>query len=360
MNVELQTLTAEGLRQFQALRADAVSAVTERFYATHGSTLHRFGPRGREATREDLAFHLEFLRPVLEFGLPQPMVDYLIWLASVLRARDVPAEHLPQSLDWLAEFFAGRMGGADGAVVVAALKAARMSFLEAGTAPQAPFESPVPWVEAAEFEAALLAGNQREALAIVSRCIDSAQTLLDVELHVIQPALYRIGAKWQANQVSVAQEHLATAIAQSVMTVGLLQSPAPSPIDKRVLLACVEGNNHAVGLRMVADAFLLAGWDVQYLGANVPTCALVTHAAEWKPDLVGLSVSFAQQLPAVRAVIAALIERLGDARPAVMIGGLAINRFDRLAAMVGADGCSADARAAVCDADGIVNAAGTL
>ena len=40
MNVELQTLTAEGLRQFQALRADAVSAVTERFYATHGSTLH--------------------------------------------------------------------------------------------------------------------------------------------------------------------------------------------------------------------------------------------------------------------------------------------------------------------------------
>jgi hypothetical protein len=28
-----------------------------------------------------------------------------------------------------------------------------------------------------------------------------------------------------------------------------------------------------------------------------------------------------------------------------MIGGLAINRFDRLAAMVGADGCSADARA---------------
>lgn len=268
MTVELQTLTAEGLRRFQVLQADALSTVTERFYATHGSTYQRFGPRGREACREDLAFHLEFLLPVLEFGLPQPMVDYLLWLASVLRARAIPAEHLAQSLDWLGQFFAERIGGADGAVVVAALTAARMKFLEAGTAAEMPLKSPVPWPQAAAFEAALLAGNQREALAIVSRCIGSAQTLVDVELHVIQPALYQIGAKWQANQVSVAQEHMATAIAQSVMTVGLLQSPAPAPLDKRVLLACVEGNSHTVGLRMVADAFQLAGWDVQYLGTR--------------------------------------------------------------------------------------------
>jgi methanogenic corrinoid protein MtbC1 len=354
MNLELQTLSAESLRRFQALQADAIGAVSERFYATHGSLYERFGPRGREACREDLAFHLEFLRPVLEFGLPQPMVDYLIWLASVLRARAIPSEHLAQSLDWLGEFFSARMDAGDGSVVAAALRAARKQFLEAGTA-AATLDSPEPWPEAAVFETALLAGNQREAVAIVSRCIDNAQTLVDVELHVIQPALYRIGEKWQANQVSVAQEHMATAIAQSVMTVGLLFSPTPTPIDKRVLLACVEGNGHAVGLRMVADAFLLAGWDVQYLGANVPTTALVTQAAEWKPDLVGLSVSFAQQLPAVRAVIAALIERVGDARPAVMIGGLAINRFDRLAAMVGADGCSANAQAAVCDAGRIVS-----
>lgn len=360
MNLELQTLTPEGLRRFQAMGADAVNAVAERFFATHGSAYIRFGPRRHQACREDLAFHLEFLRPVLEFGIAQPMVDYLHWLASVLDARGIPSEHLPRSLDWLAEFFVGRIGGADGAVVVAALQAVRMRFLEAGTAPHAPLKSPPPWPEAAAFEVALLAGNQRQALAIMSRCIDNAQTLIDVELHVIQPALYSIGAKWQTNQVSVAQEHLATAIAQSVMTVGLLQSPAPAPapIDKRVLLACAEGNNHAVGLRMVADAFLLAGWDVQYLAANVPTTALVEQAAKWKPDLVGLSVSFAQHFPAVKAVIAALIERLGDARPAVMIGGLAINRFAHLAAMVGADVCSADARAAVLEANRVVSNAG--
>ncbi|MDZ7728750.1 MAG: hypothetical protein U5Q44_11445 [Dehalococcoidia bacterium] len=80
---DIATLDEAGLSRFRALQPEAVAAVTARFYETHGSAYERFGPGGREACREDLAFHLEFLRPVLEFGLVQPMVDYLEWLASV-------------------------------------------------------------------------------------------------------------------------------------------------------------------------------------------------------------------------------------------------------------------------------------
>lgn len=344
----LSTMTAEGLRRFHALQPDAVGAVTERFYATHGSAYQRFGPRGRQACREDLAFHLEFLRPVLEFGLLQPMVDYLRWLGSVLAARAIPHEHLAQSLDWLGEFYAAHLDPAEGQVVTEALQAARAAFLESADSPPAP-PLPDPWPEATAFEAALLLGSQREAVAVLERCLADGHTLIDTELHVIQPALYRIGEQWQANRVSVAQEHMATAIARSVMTVGLLRALPPAPIDKKVLLACVESNNHDIGLRMVADAFSLAGWDVQYLGANVPTPALLQQAVEWRPDLVGLSVSFPQQLRVVREVIAQLTERIGAGRPPVIVGGLAINRFSQLAGVVGADACSADARSAVAE-----------
>ncbi len=350
----LPTLGMVGLRRFNALQADAVSAVTERFYTTHATAYAKFGERGREACREDLAFHLEFLRPVLEFGLLQPMVDYLCWLSSVLKARSIPAGHLGLSLDWLAEFFMAHMDAADGAVVAAALHEARERFLAAGNAPMSPPVAPATWPEAAPFEAALLAGNQREAMAVVNRCIDKGCSLVEVEMHIIQPALYRIGEKWQANQVTVAQEHLATAIVQSVMTLGLLRSPPPALINKRVLLACVSGNHHFIGLRMVADAFQLGGWDVQYLGANVPTPALVDQVSAWKPDLVGLSVSFPQQLSVVKAIIALLVERLENARPAVIIGGLAINRFNRLASALGADACMADAQAALASANRMV------
>ncbi len=349
-----RTLDAAGLRRFQALQPDAVGAVAERFYATHGSVYEQFGPRGREACREDLGFHLGFLRPVLEFGAVEPLVDYLCWLESVLAARAIPVEHLALSLEWLAEFFSEKMDAGDGAAVSTALMSARTKFLDARGVSISPLKLQKPWPETAVFEMALLAGNQRDALAIVDRCLAGGHSLIEVEMHVIQPALYQIGEKWQANQVTVAQEHMATAIAQSVMTLGLMRTIPPASIGKKVLLAGVEGNNHVVGLRMVADAFQLAGWDVQYLCANVPTRALVQQVTEWKPDLVGLSVSFAQQLRKVKEVIAQIGERLHNAKPSIIIGGLAINRFAQLVDVVGADAWSADAESAVTCASRLV------
>jgi methylmalonyl-CoA mutase cobalamin-binding domain/chain len=354
MDPRLIPLRAEGLRQYRLLRSAAVSAVTERFYAADGIAYEHFGPRGCEACREDLAFHLEFLQPVLEFGSLQPMVDYLRWLASVLAARGVPGNHLALSLDLLAAFFAASMDVADAVVVATALQAARKQFLEVERAQ--PPKSPEPLPEVAQFESALLAGHQRGALAVLNRCLDDGRSLVEVELQIIKPSLYNIGERWQANQVSVASEHLATAIAQSVMTVGLLRSAPPPTIGRRVLLACVAGNEHALGLRMVADAFQLSGWDVQYLGANVPSAAITQHAMKWKADIVGLSVSFPQQLPIVREITAQLGQRLSGDRAAVIIGGIAINRFNRLAEMVGADAFSADPQAAVACASRLVSA----
>lgn len=358
MSQELQTLDEAGLRAFQSLREAAVNDVTARFYAEQGALYARFGETGRAACREDLAFHLEFLRPVLEFGLLQPMVDYLRWLGSVLRARDIPADHLALSLEWLAGFFQAHLPGENGVRVVAALHAARDQFLATEASPLPPLQPPAPWAEAADFEAALLAGRQHDAQALIDGCLERGCRLVEVEIHVIEPALYSIGEKWQANQVSVAQEHMATAIVQSVMTVALLRCPPPPPNGKRVLLACVEGNNHAVGLRMVSDAFQLSGWEVQYLGANVPTAALVQQTLAWRPDLVGLSVSFPQQLRVVKAFIAALAGHLADERPGVIVGGLAIKRFSQLSASVGADTTSPDAQAAVASASHLLGLAG--
>jgi MerR family transcriptional regulator, light-induced transcriptional regulator len=346
MSERTAVLDRDGLARFQALRGDAVAAVTDRFYEEYPALYSRFGPAGRRACSQDLTFHLEFLGPVLEYGLLMPMVDYLCWLDGVLGARGIPTEHLGLSLDWLGAFYARAMAQEEGAVVAAALAGARQAYLLARHEPQAP-KSPPRWPEADACEDALLAGDHAAALAILQGCLERGDGLIDIELHVIQPALYSIGEKWQANQVSVAQEHLATSIATSLMTAGLLTSHPRAPVERSVLLACVEGNNHAVGLRMVADAFQLAGWRVHYLGADVPTRALIAHAADSKPQLIGLSVSFPHQLAAVTAVIQGLTDCFGAARPGVIVGGLAINRYSHLADMLGADAHCWDPAAAL-------------
>jgi len=341
------TLEADGLRQFLALQADAVSAVTRRIYLTREAPFEHYGAGGEAACREDLAFHLEFLRPVLQFGSQAPMIDYLCWQARVLAAKGVSSAHLEVALAELAQYFLRRMDQPAGALVCNALQTAWANFQKVKAAPPPPQVRNELWPEATAFEAALLAGDQNEALSIMGKCIDAGESLVEFERHVIQPSLYSIGEKWQVCEVTVSQEHMASAIVQAVMTAGLLRSPPPVSIGKRVLLACIADNHHAIGLRMVCDAFQLAGWDVQYLGADVPTDALLDQVAEWKPDLLALSASFAQHLVTVRDVITQVRERFGDERPAVIVGGLAINRFAPLADEVGADAHSADAAAAV-------------
>ncbi len=352
-DIQLNLLSNDGIELFKSLQTAAAQTVAERFYHVHGAHYERFGTKGHEACYEDLMFHLEFLRPALEFGLIQPMIDYLCWLNSVLSSRDIPSEHLSLSLDWLGEFFAAHMTPDDARIVVDALTAAKAGFEKTADRTLQPRASKAPWPEVSEFVKALLAGGFAAAQGILDRCLAEGKHLIDIEIHVIQPALYEIGEKWQKNEVSVAQEHLATAMTQSLMAVALQKMhPLPS-VNKRVLLACVEGNNHAVGLQMVADAFLLSGWEVQYLGANVPTKSLIEQAATWHPDLIGLSVSFPQQLRIVKSVIAQLNEHFGARRPAVMVGGLAFNRFQELAELTGADSCCLDAKTAVEFADKI-------
>lgn len=223
----------------------------------------------------------------------------------------------------------------------------RSSFQHSGPRPPQPLSCRVPWPETPEFEAALLGGHHRQAHAVLQRCLARRQSLIGFELHVIQPALYQIGEKWQTNQISVAQEHMATAIAQSVMTVGLQKAQAWEMIDLHVLLACVEGNHHALGLQMVADAFLIAGWQVQFLGGNVPSASLLQQADKWKPDVIGLSVSLRQQIPVAKTVISRLGQHFGKNRPAVMIGGLAFQRFHSLAGLLGDARFCSDSQAAV-------------
>ncbi len=292
---------------------------------------------------------------MLEFGELAPILDYLRWLASVLDARDIPVEHVGLSLDWLAEFFMAHMAPTDAHIVAAALRAARSGFEASPSLAAAPEpNAPEAWPECEAFEAHLLKGNHRGALETLDATLERGKGLVEAEMHVVQPALYRIGQKWQGNTVTVAQEHLSTSIASMAMTRGLLQAETPPLNGRKVLLACVQGNNHAVGLQMVADAFQLGGWDVQLLGANVPTASLVAHVGTWQPDVLGLSVSFPQQLPVVKDIVARLTKSFGDARPRIMAGGLAINRFERLAAMVGSDAWSTNAAAALATGERLV------
>jgi hypothetical protein len=54
-----------------------------------------------------------------------------------------------------------------------------------------------------------------------------------------------------------------------------------------ILLAAAEGQHHVLDLRMIADVLEGAGFDVLYLGADVPVDALQRFVAEQQPAITG-------------------------------------------------------------------------
>ena len=205
-----------------------MESVTTRFYETFPALLEQFGERGRQATREDLTYHLEFIRPVLEFGILQPFTDYLHWLASVLASRNVPTSHLPLSLDWLREFFTVHLPGEDAEIVAVALEAGKSALLEAKGATHFSRLGACrrPGTHLTSSRTLLLAGDHKKAAAVFRQARDESGDYVGTALHLVQRAMYRIGQKWQENQISVAREHLATAIAQGILSQEYCAGPA--------------------------------------------------------------------------------------------------------------------------------------
>ncbi len=177
---------------------------------------------------------------------------------------------------------------------------------------------------AKKYLEAVLIGDRREALRlVVEDGLQQGISVPDLHLNVIQAAQYEIGRLWQENRLSVAQEHLATAVSQLVLSHLYHHLPKAQSNGKRVMVSCVEGEHHEIGVRILADFLEMAGFQVQLLGANVPTDGLVAMVKQARPDLVALSASLSFHLPALRQAVARVREATGPSFP-ILIGGRAV------------------------------------
>src|SRR5688572_4354269 len=110
-----------------------------------------------------------------------------------------------------------------------------------------------------DYLAALLHGERRAALKlVVEHGVRLGARVDDLHSAVIQECQREIGRLWQENLISIAQEHQATAISQLVLAHLYDLAPRAADNDKRVVVACVEGELHDFPSRLVADALDLA------------------------------------------------------------------------------------------------------
>jgi len=190
------------------------------------------------------------------------------------------------------------------------LQAARISF---------PMHPPITQEVTNEFMQSLLSGDRREGARIIQDLLFSGVPVQRAYEEVIKKALYHVGELWEHNQITVAEEHLATSVSEAIMNELFPALVSRARTNRKVLLGCVENELHQVGVKMVADVFEMKGWDTFFLGTGIPVHEMIRYAKSLRPDLFALSISIYFHLPVLEAMIGQIRQEFPETN--ILVGG---------------------------------------
>jgi methanogenic corrinoid protein MtbC1 len=193
----------------------------------------------------------------------------------------------------------------------------------------------------------LLSGDYRECLHLTDWTVTDSQGLEDFYLQVVQPCMYQVGNLWQRGEISVAQEHLASAIVDRVMAATYPRVALINVSKGKVVIMTAPDELHEIGARVVADCLGIDGWDVNYLGVNTPLADLLGFLVGSKPFLLAISLAVPCNLIVTQELVRAMRNHPELKKTRIMVGGRLFLPYPELWAVTGADGWAPDAKVAV-------------
>jgi methanogenic corrinoid protein MtbC1 len=155
-----------------------------------------------------------------------------------------------------------------------------------------------------------------------------ASALYPVEtvcFELLQKGLNQMGEGWYRGEVTVQQEHFASALAMRRLDALVTATPPPTR-PGRILVACPPEEEHTFSSLLITLLLRRHGWDVIYLGADVPLNRLEMTIATTRPQLV---ILVAQQLHTA-ATLLEMAQLLHREHVPLAFGGLVFSRVPTL------------------------------
>jgi hypothetical protein len=160
------------------------------------------------------------------------------------------------------------------------------------------------------------------------KALNQAFALYPVETacaEILMSGLSELGEAWYRDDVTVQQEHFASALAVRRLEALLAAAPPPSRAG-RILVACPPEEAHVFPPLLISVMLRRRGWDVVYLGENVPLQRLDSTLSLVHPDLV---ILVAQTLHTA-ATLLETSQLLFEAGNALAFGGRVFNSIESL------------------------------
>lgn len=193
----------------------------------------------------------------------------------------------------------------------------------------------VPPRAATTFLELALSGEQRAAVRLVIDLLDDGIPAGVVISDLLGAAQREVGERWQAGQLSTAEEHVITGVSQAALEALSTTADAIAP-HGLVVVACAEGDWHSLPAQMFAESLRARGQGVVFLGASTPADDVATFVGRRRPDALAVTCNLSlYYLGTARLVDAA--HRHGVP---VLAGGRALTA--QRAARLGADAWAPD------------------
>lgn len=174
------------------------------------------------------------------------------------------------------------------------------------------------------IEGRLIAGDESGSWQILEAAMASGADPAEALTEVLSPALRSIGARWAEGELSISDEHRASAVAQRLIARLGPRFSRPGRRRGRVVLGSAAGDQHSLPTAIFGDLLRGAGLEVVDLGADCPADSFVDAVdAVGGPCVIGVCVTAPDVVGSVPGLVAGIRSRLPDCP--VLVGGGAVD-----------------------------------
>ena len=139
---------------------------------------------------------------------------------------------------------------------------------------------------------------------------------------ILKPVMYRIGEEWAHNKISIATEHVASNVAQTLVKI-IMDKETTSGNKKKILLCVPVGEEHHLGCDVIETFLTGKGYKVFNMATSIPSDSVLYFIEHNHPDVVMVSITLEDNLKTGQRLIKKIKENFDVP---IMVGGYALEQ----------------------------------
>lgn len=190
---------------------------------------------------------------------------------------------------------------------------------------------------------AMINADRPGAAYIIDQALATGIDPKSVISDILDPAIVRLGQLWELESMSLAQNFVASKIAEDALIRCIPNTSAHQQSKGAVVIGNIEDDFHSLGRRTLGLFLTAAGWEVHDLGNDIPAEEFLDKALEVKAHVIGASAMMQTTALNIRKLRDLIDARGLTDRIKLAVGGAVFNWRPDLVAEVGGDGTAHNA-----------------